>query len=372
MADVDRLPSGRWQARWRDPDGKQRKASFRVKAEAVRHLAAVEHSRSTGTYLDDRAGRITVSEWAERWFSGRGHLKPKTVAGYRGLLDVHVLPRWGRVPLAKVRHADVVTWLSELRATGLSASRVRQAHHVLRAVLASAVKDGRIGRNAADDIDLPRLPTTDRRYLTHAQVAALADACGDSGLLVRVLAYTGLRWGEATALRVRSVDVLRGRLAVVEAVTEVSGHVHLGTPKSHAHRTVPVPRFLRDELAAHLAGREPDALVFASPRGAYLRNSNWRNRVFDAAAASVGLEGLTPHELRHTAASLAIGAGATVKGVQAMLGHASAAMTLDVYGHLMGDELDAVAERLDAAAADVPAMRPAASVVPLPMRRTTS
>ncbi|HEV7211922.1 MAG TPA: tyrosine-type recombinase/integrase, partial [Blastococcus sp.] len=83
-----------------------------------------------------------------------------------------------------------------------------------------------------------------------------------------------------------------------------------------------------------------------------LRVHGFRRRSFDRAAAAIGLPGLVPHELRHTAASLAIAAGANVKGVQSMLGHASAAMTLDRYGHLFGDELDAVADRMDAARAD--------------------
>ena len=124
-----------------------------------------------------------------------------------------------------------------------------------------------------------------------------------------------------------------------------------GTPKTHQHRSVPIPRSLVDDLAAHLAGRGPDDLVFASPRGAPLRNQNFRARVFGPAAVAIGIPELTPHDLRHTAASLAVQAGANVKAVQRMLGHASAAMTLDVYAGLFGDDLDAVAERLDEAAA---------------------
>jgi integrase len=115
---------------------------------------------------------------------------------------------------------------------------------------------------------------------------------------------------------------------------------------------VPVPRFLRDDLASQLAGRGPDDLVFPSTAGTPLRVQSFRRWRFDRAAAESGLEGLVPHELRHTAASLAIASGASIKGVQSMLGHASAAMTLDRYGHLFGDESDAVADRMDAARAD--------------------
>jgi integrase len=113
-----------------------------------------------------------------------------------------------------------------------------------------------------------------------------------------------------------------------------------------------VPRFLQDDMAAQLAGRAPDNLVFPSRSGTPLRVQSFRRGWFDPAAVAAGMEGLVPHELRHTAASLAIASGASIKGVQSMLGHASAAMTLDRYGHLLGDELDAVADRMDAARAD--------------------
>lgn len=112
---------------------------------------------------------------------------------------------------------------------------------------------------------------------------------------------------------------------------------------------MPLPRFLVDNLRDHLAGKAPDDLLFTSPDGGVLRNKNARRAWFDRAAAVVGVPGLTPHELGHTAASLAVSAGANVKAVHRMLGHASAVMTLDLYADLFDDDLDAVAERLDAA-----------------------
>ncbi|WP_307871695.1 tyrosine-type recombinase/integrase [Micromonospora sp. U21] len=133
------------------------------------------------------------------------------------------------------------------------------------------------------------------------------------------------------------------------AFAEVGGNLVEGTPKNHQRRSVPIPRFLVDELAAHIVGKGRAALVFTAPNGGPLRNTNFRSRVFAPASASVGLAGLTPHDLRHTAASLAVAAGANVKAVQRMLGHASASMTLDVYAGLFGDDLDAVANRLDEA-----------------------
>ena len=135
-------------------------------------------------------------------------------------------------------------------------------------------------------------------------------------------------------------------------------------------RSVPLPRSLVDPLAQHVAGRAPDELLFTSPGGAVLGIGNFRKLVFDEAARRAGLDGLTPHELRHTAASLAVSAGANVKAVQRLLGHASAAMTLDVYSGLFDDDLDAVADRLDEAvtrarADSVRTERASAAVLPL-------
>ncbi len=303
--------------------------------------------------------------WAEHWLDVQVQLKPTTRARYRSILDVHVIPRWGTVELAKVRHADIQKWVAELSAER-SAATVRKVYRVLSQVLGSAVKDGRLARNVAEGVALPRVQSKERRYLTHEQVADLADACAaipvskyasttDADraayrLLVLFLAYTGLRWGELAGLRVGRLDLMRRRASIVETFVVVDGHVVASDPKNHERREVPVPRFLIDPLSAHVAGKPADALVFGGEKaGAPMRSRTFQRAVFDQAAADVGLDGLTPHALRHTAASLAIAAGADVKVVQQMLGHKSATMTLDLYGHLFPDRLDTVADAMDAA-----------------------
>jgi integrase len=217
-------------------------------------------------------------------------------------------------------------------------------------------------------VNLPRPVKADQRYLTHLQVEQLAAECGAPSevskhrrldertndtyrLVVLFLAYTGVRFGELAALRVRRLDLVRRRAAITQSVTVVQGQgLVWGTPKTHERREVSIPRFLIEDLGAHVAGKEPDDLVFSGVRrGGPLRVAVFRYGGFDAAAAAIGVPGLHPHELRHTAASLAIASGATVKSVQRMLGHASATLTLDRYGHLFPDELDAVALRLDEA-----------------------
>ena len=350
MAHVEKRGPGRWRARYVGPDGRERSRTFPRKIDAERWLAGVEVSKVRGEWTDPRLARITVADWSMQWLDGLAHLKPSTRATYETLLRVHVLPTWGQVPLAEIAHEDVAAWVARLTASGLSASTVRQTYRVLSLMLNLAVRARRLSRNPAAGIPLPRPRVKDKQFLTHAQVHALADAAGEYRLLVLVLAYCGLRFGEAGALRVRSVDPLRGRIDVSESLTEVRGQLVFGTPKSHERRSVPVPKFLREELAAACAGRRMDDLVFTAPGGAPLRSRNFRRRGWNRATTEAGLPGLSPHALRGTAASLAVAAGATVKDVQRMLGHASAAMTLDVYATLWEDGLDAVAERLDMAA----------------------
>ncbi|MGR7023066.1 tyrosine-type recombinase/integrase [Geodermatophilus sp. URMC 62] len=187
------------------------------------------------------------------------------------------------------------------------------------------------------------------RFLTCEQVERLAEAAGEYGDAVRLLAYTGLRFGELAGLRVRRVDLLRRRLTIAESATEVGGTVEFGAPKTRQQRTVPFPVALAEPLGRRCEGKGPDDLVITSPQGAVLRSGNSRRRFFDPGATAAGLENLSPHDLRHTAASLLGASGAHVKAVQRMLGHASAAMTLDVYSGPFDDDLSALAERMDAA-----------------------
>jgi integrase len=342
----------RWYARYRDPAGQQRVKVFDRKVDAERFLTTVEGSKLAGSYVDPGRAALTVGVLADEWIDGKVNLKPTTRALYESVLSTHVQPRWGTTPLGRVRYSDVQKWVAQLAASGMSPGHVCKITGVLSAVLALAVRDRRLTSNPALGVDLPRIRERGRKYLTAAEVEQLADAAGVGRLIVLVLAYCGLRWSELAALRVGRVDLMRRRFDVAEAMTEVNGgRLVWGVPKTHESRSVPIPRFLGDALAVHMAGKDPGALVFTTPSGTPLRNRNARRSWFDSAAAAIGEPGLTPHELRHTAASLAVSVGANVKAVQRMLGHASAVMALDRYADLFDDDLDAVAERLDAARA---------------------
>jgi len=191
-----------------------------------------------------------------------------------------------------------------------------------------------------------------RGYLSHTQVRQLADRCDEYRDVVLFLVYTGLRWGEMAALKVGRLDMLRRRIEVAKAVSAPRGELVWSTPKSHSSRSVPFPEFLAAPLARRCEGKRRDELVFVGPDGGVLRSGNFRRRQFATAAkacqsADLDFPDMSPHDLRHTAASLAVSSGANVKAVQRMLGHASAAMTLDTYADLFDDDLDAVAVALN-------------------------
>jgi integrase len=316
--------------------------------DAERWLRDELQKQDRGLWVDPSAGAVRFEEYAEDWFQGLV-LKPKTIAGYRSLLDSRILPTLGSVELRRINPDLLRAWVAAMAADGLSASRMGQAKRVVSAVLAQAVNDGLIGRNPAETVKVPKTRERDQRYLTAEQVTELADAVeqriSGGAQLVKLLSYGGLRWGEAVALRANNVDVLRRQVHVRESATLVNGKLVWGSPKSHRSRTIVLPAFLIDEMAPTLSG---DRLVFTSSAGQALRSPNFLRRVWKPAVADLGLGDLVPHDLRHTAASLAISAGASVKAVQRMLGHSSAQITLDRYTHLFEDDLESLAESMDA------------------------
>lgn len=383
----------RWRVTYRTPEGKQTtKRGFSTKRDAQAFADTTAVAKLRGEYIDPRAGQVTVGQLAPEWLARQTHLKPSSQRVADVAWRVHVEPRWGRVKVADIRHSAVQQWIADMgrdeRGTdgevvkrGAGPVTVIRAFGILRSVLDEAVKDRRLIANPCAGVKLPRKGKRERGYLTDDQVWQLAREAGagragsDKGVVVLVLAYCGLRWGELAGLHVADVDVLRRRITVRRNAVNVGGRVVVGTPKTHEQRVVPFPRFLVEPLAEVLTGKAREAIVFPAARGGYALSpgaSTWFSSAVqrcqeqaDEARAEESAEGgepstpefprVTPHDLRHTAASLAISAGANVKVVQSMLGHASAAMTLDTYADLFADDAEAVADAHDerVSAADV-------------------
>lgn len=350
MAHIRRLDAHRWQARYRGPDGRERARNFTRRSDAERYLTTVESAKLRGGWVDPESSRISVADWSDRWLTTvEPTLKPKTVATYRSLLRSRILPTFDEVRLGGLRPSEVQTWIGSMQADGISASRIRQAHVVLSSMLEAAVRDGRIARNVARGVRLPRLERREAPFFEPETVDRIvAVAPRPYGAFLAVQGLLGLRFGEAAALRRGSVNFLRRRLIVDTSLAEIGGQLHFGPTKSHAARAVPIPAPLVEVLAHHLedVDRHPEALLFTSARGLPLRYSRFRPTVWVPLLERLGLPKVGLHVLRHSAAARMIGAGWSPKAVQQVLGHGSAAFTLSVYGHLFEDDLDDLAEAL--------------------------
>jgi integrase len=355
-AGTKRNPPGRWRVRWYGPDGKPKAKTFQKMPQAEAEKQAITDRLDNGSYRDPSSGKALFSVVAEEWFASLHKQGRTTKADYLDLLKLYVIPKWGTHQVSAIKWEDVSDWIADLctkpgkAGRQLSPARVTKIYRVFAAVMKRAVRSGRIASSPAVDHELPRNADDDEHvYLNHRQLESLADAAGPYRALVLVLGYTGVRWGEVSAIAAGQLNLDTRRLRIVRAYSDVRGVLELGPVKNHEKRTVPLLASFAEEMRPLLGPRGSDELLFTAPEGGPLRYRNFRSRVFDKAVVAAGLGGMgvTPHKLRHTAASLAIGAGADVKVVQVMLGHKSATMTLDTYGHLWPDRLDEVADALD-------------------------
>lgn len=343
--------------------------------EAERALTARKREVDTGTWREPSSE--TLASYAERWLAhrdparvggGRTRLSPSTFEGYRLNLRRHVLPRLGHRTLSSLRTEDIDRLIAELEAEGKAPGTVRNVIVPLRKLLADAVRQGLILANPAARADLPpaqdfvgkEIPPEHTEAIRQAliEVAPLDPLRRERDLffvcLVDVALGTGLRLGELRALRWRDVDRERRLIRVERAYSRQE----LRRPKTESGvRSVPlfpsVEAAFR-ELAARAVERgryAPEELVFASMRGTPLQPSNFRQRVWDPALRLAGLdgEGYRFHDLRHTCVSRLVAAGADVKLVQAVAGHANPLITLRRYSHLLDARVTEAAERFDPA-----------------------
>ena len=340
--------SGRWQAAFRDPSGRERTRTFDVKRDAQAWLDTNGADLARGGWIDPDRGKVTFGEYADDWISTRPDLRPRTVALYRSLLKRHLLPAFGATPIAKLTSSSVSHWHAILVAStpGAAAS----AYRLLRAIFATAVRDElllrspcRVARGAADR-------AVERPMLTVAEVDAVTDTMPAQLRAAVVLAsWGGLRRGEVLGLQRRHVDPLRQRVRVERQQIELNdGSLVFSAPKSDAGiRTVHLPdgamAAVVDHLAAHV-GPEPDALLFTGRGGVPLRPRTLAS-AFRAARASCDLPQVRFHDLRHFGLTMAAAAGATTKELMARAGHASPAAALR-YQHATEDRDRALADAL--------------------------
>jgi integrase len=349
-------PALAWPARYRDPSGKQRGRVFRTKAEATRYLQRVGADIQRGDYLDPRAGKTTFASVAADWLAAATDLTAATRAGYETSLARHLLPAFGGTSVARIQPSDVRKFVGELAARRAPGT-VRNNYFLLKAILDLAVTDGAIKSNPAAGLArdrkraLPRSRKQEMQFLTADQVQALANWIGPTySTLIITAAYTGLRAGELTALRVTDVNLAKREIHVRRSITFVEGKGHVeGQTKSRQERRVPLPAFLALLLAKRVNEAEPDAFVFTNRQGEMIKHNTFYRSDFKPAVRNAGLNpALRYHDLRHTAASLLIASGAHPKAVCDWLGHSTITITMDRYGHLYPGALTDLADKLDA------------------------
>jgi integrase len=337
---IRRLPSGRWQARYKGPDGADRPApeTFASKRDAQSWLVRKEAEILAGDWLDPDAGRVAFREFATAWVKERPNLRPKTQNLYGYLLRQHILPTFGHRLVASIREPQVRAWRHALLETGVNTVTAAKAYRLLKAILNTAVDDGLIRRNPCRIVGAGQERSPERPVLTVEQVGRLAEAIGDRyQALVLLATFGSLRWGELAALTRRHVDLDACTVDVVSSLTETdSGTLFLGPPKSAAgRRTVQLPPMLVPSLRNHLdryAQAGADGPVFTGPHGALLRRSNFGRRVWLPALEEAGLREIHFHDLRHTGNILTAAAGASLRELMARMGHTSTQAAL-VYLH---------------------------------------
>lgn len=368
---ITRRGKNSWRIKYelpRDETGKRRIAYRTVRgkrADAEKELRAILTKQDNGISIDP--SNITVAQYLETWLDEVAPEKNglKTLERYRGLLKNQIKPHLGAIHLQKLRPADVATWHQKLRGTNLSTRSIHHAHAMLRTALTHAAAVEIVGRNVATLIKLPKLARKKVKILTSDEIADTLSKIEGHPLypIVALAIGTGARRGELAALRWSDVDLDGATVRIERALEQTRGNIRPKEPKTEAgQRTLSLPTFAIDALSAHrreqlelrmalgIGALPADAPVFGDIDGNWPNpdgiSGGWRDLV-----KSRNLPKVTFHALRHTHASALIAAGLNVVAVSRRLGHASPAITLNVYAHLFVTSDEDAAEAIDAALA---------------------
>ncbi|HXQ44651.1 MAG TPA: site-specific integrase [Acidimicrobiales bacterium] len=350
---VRRLPSGHWQARYRDPaNGRLLSApqTFTTKANASLWLSVVEADLARGCFVDPKAGDVSVREYAEHWLDHRV-LRPRTVELYRGLLDRYVLPSLGEVQLGKLTPLTVRGWHSRMAKAGKPGPiTIAKAYRLLKTICSTAVADELLVRNPCNVKGAAVERSKERPVLSVAQIDALVGSIDPRYKgMVLLGSWCGLRLGELLALTRGDIDLVNGLIYVTKSAAELkSGERVVGPPKTAAGiRKVAIPPHVLPAVEAHLdefTGPDSADLVFVGTKGQAVRRASLYT-AWLAAVNGAGLEGTHFHDLRHTGATLAAMTGASTKELMSRLGHASPVAALR-YQHATENRDVAIAEAL--------------------------
>lgn len=330
---VRKLPSGRYQARYRGPDGLMRAAPtvFLSERDADQWLTVTEAELLRGEWIDPWQSATSLGDFAPKWIKERT-LRPRTRDDYESIYRNHIEPKLGRMAVGEIGTATVRQWRAELLDAGMTQGRAAKVYRLLRAILNTAVDDGMIKRNPCRIKGADRDAETSRPVAAVPQIYVLADAVpAHFRALVLLGAFTSLRWGELVNLRRVDVDLVNGIVGVTRTLTERDSGLldPNAAPKSDAgRRTVSIPAIVHQDLTSHLrdhVGSELGAFLFLGEKGGRLRRSNFRRATkWTTTVISVGLPAdFHFHDLRHTGNQLAAEAGATTRELMRRMGHST-------------------------------------------------
>jgi len=354
MAWAERLPSGKYRALYRDARGKRRSAgTYTHKPEAVRKAGAAEEKARRNVWRNPDSAKRTWGEWCDEWWPSRS-IAPSTRRVDSMRRASHLDPRWADVPIGSINRQEIRAWAGELRTDGMGAETVKRCVHLLSASLAAAVDAEIIDVNPAARLKIEGSGgVVHERYLTREEYATLREHMPTvrDQLILDLLVYTGMRWGELAGLHTARVDLDGGVLRVAEAWDERSGLMK-GTPKGKRPRTVPLTPKLVETLRdlphegqtcgyEHDRGRCVGPLLLTTDAGAVLRNQKWAADAFRPAVDAAGVGHARIHDLRHTYASWLLQDGIDLAEVGQLLGHRSP-VTTQRYAHLRDEPSAAV------------------------------
>jgi integrase len=351
-----------WRGRYRDADGRERSESFERRVDAERFLERVGADIQRGEWIDPALRRARFGEWAEGWWATTVKLRPNTRRGYWLLLENHVLPYFGERRIAAIDYVDVERFIAEKIEAGHGPKHVREMVTVVSLVMRLAVKGGARRDNPAGghSLRVPRRRLRQADMLTMDDVIRLLDHVPERyRAAVWLLVYTGIRPAELCGLRVRDVDFARQLVTVSQTRAPIAGYDgrgrehSVGTTKSEAgQRSIPLPIWLCEELAAGLAARgaplSRDAPLIVNKDGRPVNRDTFRAKIIRPALRAAGLTAdFRTYDFRHAHASMLIEDGASVLAVAERMGHTDPAVTLRVYGHLFEGVQSQLTDRLE-------------------------
>jgi len=371
---IYKRPDGRWAAQitvgYNPETGKAKRKTVygNTKQEVARKLAEIIHQLNTDSYLEPT--KLTLGQWLDKWLSEykKGKLKAGTYENYETIINVHIKPVLGNIPLAKLQPHMLQAFYNEKlengRADGkggLSTRMVHYFHTIINQALKQAVKEGLLPRNPAEVTSPPAIKNKQMRPLTEEELLKFFDAAKDDRLYAAyvVAATTGLRRGELLGLCWDCVDFEKGIIIVKRQLLILKNGLTLEetTKTKSGKRTVVLPEDTIRELKAHrkrqvqeklLLGEvyQDHNLVFCKPDGTPLDPSEFTKH-FQRLLKKAGLPEIRLHDLRHTYATLLLKKGVPAKIVQELLGHSSITITLDLYSHVTLEMKKLAAESLN-------------------------